>query len=298
MDGPGLGSAPEPGYKPKHKKNKRKPLTNIQKRRAYLAGRARRAAELAEIKSRACARVLSMGGGVQSTACLLRYADEYDYVVFADPGAEWPHTYEHLEKHIKPFCAEHGIEYVRITSKKGRLEDHCLEKKVIPTRLRRWCTSDWKVEPMHEWYRKTLGATAERPVVVDLGISFDEYYRASRPERVSYEYRNYPLADAEITREQCQTIIQEHGWPRPGKSSCDFCPYVKDREFRKLLAERPDRFKEIVALEMNGSDYPNTLLRHNPIPLAKMAENAALGIIDDNDNDDNDDHCTSGHCFT
>lgn len=35
--------------------------------------------------------VLSMGAGVQTTACLLRY--KYDHVIFADTGDERPETY-------------------------------------------------------------------------------------------------------------------------------------------------------------------------------------------------------------
>ena len=270
--------------------------TNAQKRYDYRLAKERRQAEFDAVAERACARVLSLGAGVQSTACLLKYADEYDYCVFADPGAEWPETYEHIEKRIKPFCAERGIKFITVKSHRGTLEDHCRTQKVIPTRLRRWCTTDWKIRPMQKWYL-SIGATAEHPVIVDLGISIDEYWRASRPERVAYEWRHYPLADNDITRAACEQIIDAHGWPRTMKSACDFCPYVKPKEFRRLMADRPDRFRQVVDLEENGKDFPKTVLSNKNKPLRLMLENERVHG-DDDDIDAEDHSCTSGFCFT
>ena len=295
-----LGSAPDPAYKPKQKVHAHRRRTDVQKHRDFVAARARRRLALRQTLDRSVAHVLSMGGGVQWTACLLMYAEQYTHVVFADPGSEWPDTLQHLDKHIKPFCAERNIPFVTVRAD-DTLEEHCRTKHVIPTRLRRWCTTDYKVKPIQRWYR-SIGATEDHPVVVDLGISFDEFWRASREDNpVNYAVRNYPLADAGITRDACEAAIVKHGWPVPRKSSCDFCPYVRPREFRRLRAERPDRFREVVALEENGMDFPHTLLSPSNTPLRRMLENASLDAAladEDDDDDDDDQHCTSGFCFT
>ena len=64
-------------------------------------------------------RFLSMGGGVNSTACLIRYHEAYDAVVFADTGAEKPYTLSYIEQYLKPFCRDHGIEWYTVRHKSG-----------------------------------------------------------------------------------------------------------------------------------------------------------------------------------
>ena len=271
-------------------------LTRAERRIRYREARARRAAEYAEVKKRCTAHLLSFGGGVQSTASLLMFHKEYDYVLFADPGAEKPSTYEHIEKRIKPFCKEKGLKFVTVRHRHETLEEHCRRKHVIPLRTRRWCTTDWKIRPMHRFYKTELGATAERPVLVDLGISQDEWWRASNPDTVPYEWRNYPLVDREITREQCLAIIKQHGWPRPEKSACDFCPYGGKDQWVKLRAENPKRFEEIVEMEEQGGDYPRTRLAR--INLRGLLENAALTDFGFDGQGEESHECNSGYCFT
>ena len=62
-------------------------------------------------------RILSMGAGVQTTACLLRFPERYDHIVFADTGDEEPETYEYIEKYLKPFCGEKQLDWVTVKNK-------------------------------------------------------------------------------------------------------------------------------------------------------------------------------------
>ena len=64
-------------------------------------------------------RVISMGGGVQTTAILIRYWENYDYVVFADLGDEMPETYYYINHYLKPFAEEKGLKWIDCRHKSG-----------------------------------------------------------------------------------------------------------------------------------------------------------------------------------
>ena len=57
------------------------------------------------------------------------------------------------------------------------------------------------------------------------------------------------------TREDCVREIQEAGLPLPGKSSCFFCPSMKNEEIRHLQEHYPELFQRAIALEQNA--FPN-----------------------------------------
>jgi len=42
--------------------------------------------------------ILSMGGGVQTTAMLIKYWETVDKIIFADTGAEFKATYDYIEE--------------------------------------------------------------------------------------------------------------------------------------------------------------------------------------------------------
>lgn len=111
-------------------------------------------------------KVFSSGGGVQSTAALVLSAQgKIDYLihVFANVGdkAESPATIDYIRDFIKPYAAEHGIEWVEVCKqdKEGNpidLYDYTMNSTSsvpIPVRMsgsgapgKRTCTQDWKVE--------------------------------------------------------------------------------------------------------------------------------------------------------
>lgn len=61
-------------------------------------------------------QILSMGGGVQTTACLLRF--KYTTCIFADTGDEHQEIYEHIETNLKPYCKRHGIKWITVRNPK------------------------------------------------------------------------------------------------------------------------------------------------------------------------------------
>jgi len=233
-------------------------------------------------------RILSFGGGVQTTALLLKYPKRYDYVVFADVGDEKPETYEYLENYIKPFCEVNKINFVTVKNPKfDSLMDYCVENKVVPTRAFRWCTHKFKIMPIRRFVR-SLGAKKKNPFYQDIGISLDESHRmAGKKYDTKYLISEYPLADNKITREDCYQIIKDAGFPVPPKSGCYYCPFAKKQEFIDIKKNHPKLWKLSIEMEKNNSRYPEITLKNKPL------EDLLSDVVDD----DGMDSCDSGHCF-
>ncbi len=68
--------------------------------------------------------------------------------------------------------------------------------------------------------------------------------------------KHYPLYEWGWTREECVRVIERAGLPKPGKSSCFFCPSMKKKEIQALWENYPDLFQRAIALE-HGSAARN-----------------------------------------
>lgn len=202
--------------------------------------------------------VLSYGGGVNTVALLLALdAESYplDEVIFADTGGEVPETYEYLPR-VQAFLDERGIPFHKLSH---RIKDTDLygtswRREVFPSAIWRWSTRDFKVKPIHRYYKK-LG----RPVVQYVGIAYDEIERmkGSGLPQVTNEY---PLIDMKLTRSGCEQLIASHGWPVPPKSGCFFCPFNSLDRWRWLYEEHPDLYERTIALEENSKHFPKQRL--------------------------------------
>ena len=175
------------------------------------------------IKRQADAKyIVSYGGGINSTALIVFLTKNkfpLDYVVFSDTGDEMPETYEYLdvmEKYLKR--REIPFEIV-MNRRKISLSDKCLEREVIPSQVWRWCTRDFKVLPIHKFYR-----TLNSHVYQYMGIDYGEVHRM-KPAKVDYVTNLYPLIDYKINREECINLIKKARLPIPVESGCYFCPY-------------------------------------------------------------------------
>ena len=241
-----------------------------------------------------------MGAGVQTTAILLKFWQRYinGYIIFADTGDGKKETYWYIENYLKPFCKEKGLRWITVKHKHGfSLMEWCLKRKILPIRSRRWCTQDFKIKPINRFI-KSLGATKKNPIYTDIGISLDESHRANfTVTKPLYVRQFYPLLDNQITRRECYEIIKQHNFPIPVKSGCDFCPYTKRKDMRKLRADDPKRFHEIVLMEQNDRYYPKKPLI-GISPLENLEKNQSLDDFDDNNDNDDLESCDSGHCFT
>lgn len=179
--------------------------------------------------------ILSFGAGVNSTAILalikLGKLPEME-IVFADTGSENPDTYCHLERMKNEFN-------ITILRRPKSLYDHCLEKRIIPSRMFRWCTDKWKIRPIYKWVNN-------RSYKMAIGFAKGEERRVKNRHEAYY-----PLIDLGLTRRDCISIIKRVGWIVPPKSGCIFCPFQKKNEWLAMRENAPELFEKCVRLEEN-----------------------------------------------
>lgn len=206
--------------------------------------------------------LISYGGGVNSTAMIIHLFERGKFypIVFADTGSEQPETYQFI-KYFESFLEKKYGAFINVISPKthkhlyapriikayaNSLEEMCLKTGVVPFIAFRWCTADWKRDPIRKWGK-------EQDIYTHLiGIAVDEVKRAKKKKDGRY-YNEYPLIGADIDRNECVEIIKRAGLIPPKKSGCFFCPYQRKREWKKLLEKHPELFKRAETMEENAS---------------------------------------------
>lgn len=226
--------------------------------------------------------ILSFGGGVNTVALmiiLLRSGKPLDEAVFADTGGEVPETYDYVEI-ARDYLSRHGVPFRIVSNINGRdLYGASWQRRVIPSVVWRWSTRDFKVRPIHRYYR-SLGVHINQYV----GIAYDEIERM-KDSRVPYVSNIYPLVDLKITRAGCVEIIEEAGLPVPVKSGCFFCPFNSAGRWRWLYEEHPDLYERAVALEENSKHFPGQRLTDQvyreraSVPLRELRERIRSGTL-------------------
>lgn len=195
-------------------------------------------------------RVLSFGGGVDSSAILLIHLFHkslgIDRVVFSDTGAEFPETYENVE-YFRKLCAEHGLPFDVVKKTGETITEWCLRLGVVPVMAggSHVCSKKFKGDVIAKWARDN---NITWPVYL-IGIEANEGYRCSRftaPKSDSAEYE-YPLVEMGLNREDCERIIADHGIT-VRKSSCMFCPFMSREEIGEAM-QNPTSAKVITAIE-------------------------------------------------
>lgn len=211
--------------------------------------------------------LISLGAGVQSTTMALMAARGLidpmpDAAIFADTGDEPVGVYRHLDwlcSGVLPFPV-HRVQY------KGRLSDMVIagEKEARPPffvrtkkgrgMLGRQCTRNYKLVPIRRQTRKLLGVGPRSYVppgsaVSWVGISVDEIIRA-KPSGLLYVVNRHPLLELGLMRSDCLAWLSDHGYPRPPKSSCIYCPYQSDAQWVDRRDNHPEEWAEAVAFDL------------------------------------------------
>lgn len=205
--------------------------------------------------------VLSYGGGVNTSALmvmLVRRRMPFDVAVFADTGAELPETYGYLDI-AREYLERHGVELKVVKSKNGTLYDTCKRRRVVPSKIWRWSTRDYKVRPIHAFYR-SLGT----PIREYLGIAYDEIERM-KDSREPYIRSEFPLVDWKMTRQDCIRVIKSAHLPVPPKSGCYFCPFQDIPRWRDLHEKHPDLFEKAMKLEETSKHFPEQRLNQHTL---------------------------------
>jgi len=216
-------------------------------------------------------RVLSLGGGVQSSTLALMAAhgdvESFDAAIFADTQAEPSEVYEWLDyleaklpfpvKRVTAGSLLADSTKIR-TSRSGRRYVNARIPAFVTSEngkglLGRQCTRDYKIAPVARELRRMMGrrsirSTAGILVNLAIGISRDEAQRM-KPSPFPWVEHYWPLVDMGITREGCLEWMRAHGYKQPPRSACVFCPFHSDAEWRRLADTLPNEFERAVAFE-------------------------------------------------
>ena len=223
--------------------------------------------------------ILSLGAGVQSSTLALMAATgevsgypHLDAAIFADTQAEPDSVYRWLDW-LEAEIARSPFPFPvhRVTA--GSLRDRSLTMHVtkdgrkysrteIPFftlngdgtsgKIRfRPCTADYKIKPILKMARR-LGEIKRGQKMVGvrqwIGISLDEAHRM-KPSRDPWVENTWPLIDLRMRRADCLRWMEGHGYPKPPRSACVFCPFHNDHEWRRLKLEEPEAFAAAVDFE-------------------------------------------------
>ena len=148
--------------------------------------------------------VLSLSGGKDSTAMLLRLLEEkqpVDLILFCDTGLEFPQMYEHLarlqayiDRPIIRLKAEHDFEYYFFDYTPKRKNPALSQHKGLswPGPRGRWCTGILKTRVINAYLKKLR----ENYTLIEyVGIAADETKRIKD--------KNYPLVEWGMTEQDC-----------------------------------------------------------------------------------------------
>lgn len=218
--------------------------------------------------------VVSFGGGTNSTAMIIGmylHKIPIDLILFADTGGEQPHTYEFMGT-FNEWLVKHGIpkivsvEYHDKDGNRLTLEQECINSGRLPSIAYGYkkCSLKHKIGTQEKFCNnyqpcKEVWASGQRVhkyIGYDAGETRRIQHAAPIDEADKKYEKHYPLYEWGWTREECVHVIERAGLPRPGKSSCFFCPSMKKKEIQALWENYPDLFERAIALE-HGSAKTN-----------------------------------------
>ncbi len=243
-------------------------------------------------------RVLSYGGGVQSTALLVMAARRelgIDAVIHVDLGeAESPDTRAYVKNVAMPYAERHSIVWrnAYVDAVGDILANPAHPKPPFRSQagsapMARQCTAHWKIRPFRRLLRSMLRnrkiPLKPNAAIVFLGISYDEIERLS-PSRVQYYSHEFPLVDRKLTRNDCVRIIASEGLPIPSKSACWFCPFSDALRAQSLLMRYPYLQRTARQLQACISDARE---KNGLSPIRLLPQGEDKGNAGD----------CSGHCF-
>ena len=200
-------------------------------------------------------KIISLGWGVQSTALAVMAAlgdiEPVDYAVHADTTHERTDTYTYAEKWTH-WLEDRGLkvvtvkpDYSGVINTRGFLSIPAYTETQEGGRIKRQCTSDWKITPVRRWTRANHNG---EPVEQLLGISLDEVQRM-KPSNVKYITNRYPLIERKMSRWDCKLYLERNGIEIPPRSACVFCPFHSRSEWRDIRDNAPEDWEKAVDVD-------------------------------------------------
>lgn len=284
-------------------------------------------------------KIQSLGAGIQSSTITEMIVegelDPVDAVLFADTMDEPSYVYEQVD-YLRGRLLTVNIPLITVSN--GNMPEDLYRhgrfaampfftKQLIPIegfgvnahreqigRLKRQCTSEYKIVPINRWIRQELlrrglakinkkGAIlVNKGVRVEtlLGISFDEVERM-KPNRTKWIDNRWPLIDQRMKRNDCVNWLELRGLPIPKKSSCRKCPFHTIPYWRDMRDNQPDDWRSTLQFDedlRNGTirlavtAKGNVFFTEHCVPLAQLdlstVQEKGQGAFD---------MCDEGHCM-
>lgn len=251
-------------------------------------------------------RVLSLGVGLQSVTLAFMSAQGdlpmLDAAIFADTGDEKRATYEYLE-YMQPLVPFPIIVCRHPGAALGEHSIHVANNPVTRTKSPPWhtadpdgmlpkqCNSEYKKRPVQREIKRLVRSRTgahrlpTEPVVEQwFGMTRDELGRLSRSD-VPFIHHRYPLVEDtfRFRRADCEPWLIARGLRVPPKSSCRYCPYQRNDQWRDMRDNHPEDWEAACALDeairpgfhgMEGRAY----VHRSRVPL----RNADLSTQEDN----------------
>ena len=212
-------------------------------------------------------KVISLGMGVQSTALYflssVKMIERADHAIFADPGAELPKTYEMLKMLQEWAKYNNGIP-IHVINERNLLQDVLKKQNSQGARwssipaftesggmVRRQCTGEYKIQPVIKKTRELHGLKPRQRMPKTemwLGITLDEIQRMKESQLPRIDYV-YPLIDQRMTRGDCLKVFERFSFPIPPKSSCTFCPYHSDKNWKEIKDNYPKEWQQCIDVD-------------------------------------------------
>lgn len=195
--------------------------------------------------------ISSYGGGTNSTALLIECVKRgirVDMILFADTGAEKPHTYSYVE-YFSEWLVSKGYPAIRVVKAPNKtLEQDCFDRKALPSIAYgfKTCSQRFKVQPQDKFVNNSVAVGGR--LVKLIGFDADEPQRANKVYDDKYT-RIYPLINWNMGRDECIQSIKSEGLVLPGKSACYFCPNSKVSEIKWLEQAHPDLLQKALKIE-------------------------------------------------
>ena len=205
--------------------------------------------------------VVSFGGGVNSTAMLLELCDRkdrVDLILFADTGGEKPETYEFVS-FFSNFLHSKGMpEIITVRDERRTLEEECLEAHTLPSIVvgARSCSDKYKIRPqsrfLAQWEPAIRAWESGEKITKLVGFDAGEAHRVKNFDDKRFNVR-YPLVEWNWGRDECLEKINGAGIVPPPKSSCFFCPEMREHEVIALRKAHPVLFDRAIAMERGNT---------------------------------------------
>jgi hypothetical protein len=186
-------------------------------------------------------RVFNFSGGQTSAYMAIKYSKPEDIVIFTDTGREHPKTY----KFINDFEAYENIKVHRV-SYYDSLEPftYLLAKKnyrVIPNRVKRFCTDELKIKTCKRYLRHFLGI---RKFENFIGFRYDEEIRVKRrKQKFVNVIDKFPLYEHRITKQAIDAYFESKPYrleiPRI-LGNCTLCFMKGKNAIISILSQYPE----------------------------------------------------------